>query len=92
MAKVIGDICAATGKYIRDGEEKTSWSKCGILLETEKGFRIKLDTVPLGGVEQGIWFSVFPKEDRRQGTAPQAASQPTQAAQQPIGIDDDIPF
>ena len=39
MAKVIGDIMFPGGKYIKDGEEKTRWLKCGVLLETEKGMR-----------------------------------------------------
>ena len=88
MATILGDICAPTGKYIKDGEEKTSWAKCGILMETEKGYRIKLDTVPLGGEGQGMWFSVFPKEDQRQGSSNQSPSKPSQE----VGKDEDIPF
>lgn len=87
MAKVIGDLCAPTGKYIKDGEEKTSWTKCGILMETDKGFRVKLDTVPVGGGEQGVWFSVF--EKREQSTGQQSQAQPTQ---KPKDDQDDIPF
>jgi len=78
MATILGDICAPTGKYIKDGEEKTSWSKCGVLMQTEKGYRIKLDTVPLGGEGQGIWFSVFEKrDDQRQGSGTQTPSRPS---------------
>ena len=88
MAKVIGDICAPTGKYLKEGEEKTSWAKCGILMQTEKGFRIKLDTVPVGGEGQGIWFSVFEKDTPSQGSAQQTPSRPSQD----VGVDDDIPF
>ena len=80
MAKVLGKICAPTGQYIKDGQEKTSWTKCGILMQTDKGYRIKLDTVPVGGSEQGIWFSVF-EEDRKgdsQGSAQQTSSRPSQ--------------
>ena len=87
MAKVIGNLCAPTGHYIKDGEEKTSWTKCGILMETDKGFRVKLDTVPVGGTEAGIWFSVFPIEDRRQGSAPQSSSRASQGQQ-----DEPMPF
>jgi hypothetical protein len=90
MATVIGDICAATGKYMKGNEEKTSWMKCGVLLETDKGFRIKLDGIPVGGGEgQGIWFSVFPRDEGgRQGSGTQTRSRPSQ------GVDDqsDIPF
>ena len=88
MATVIGDICAPTGKYIKEGEEKTSWAKCGILMQTEKGYRIKLDTVPVGGEGQGIWFSVFEKEDQRKGSAQQTSSQATQE----VGDGEPMPF
>lgn len=90
MAKVIGDICAPTGKYIKEGEEKTSWTKCGILMETDKGFRIKLDTVPVGGEQQGIWFSVFEKKE--QGQSQGSAQQTPSRASQDVGDQDDIPF
>lgn len=88
MAKVIGDICAATGKYIKDGEEKSSWAKCGVLLQTDNGFRIKLDTIPVGGTEQGIWLSVFEKQDQSQGSSKQTPSAPSQSAKN----DQDMPF
>ena len=90
MAKVLGKICAPTGQYIKDGQEKTSWTKCGILMQTDKGYRIKLDTVPVGGSEQGIWFSVFEEDNQPQskGSAPQRPSRPSQE----VGDQDDIPF
>ena len=83
MATVIGKIMAPTGKYIKNGEEKTSWSRCGVLLETEKGFRIKLDVIPIGG---DGWLSVFEDDDKGSGT-----QQPSRATQ---AVDDkeDIPF
>lgn len=83
MAKVIGDVCAPTGKYVKDGEEKTSWMKCGVIMQTEKGMRIKLDGIPIGGTEQGIWLSVFEKQESRQ-------SRPSGGQQS--GDQDDIPF
>jgi hypothetical protein len=88
MATVIGDICAPTGKYIdrNTNEEKTSWAKCGVLMKTDKGYRIKLDTVPVGGQEQGVWFSVFEKEGRGQGSGQKPASR------QSDGFEDDTPF
>ena len=85
MAKLIGKICAPTGTYIKDGQEKTSWTKCGVLLETEKGFRVKMDVVPIGG---DGWFSVFEEEDQSQGSAPKTPSRPSQG----VGDQDDIPF
>ena len=49
MATIIGDIMAPTGKYAgQDGQEKTRWLKCGILLQTDNGFRIKMEAMPIG--------------------------------------------
>ncbi len=90
MAKKIGNLCAPTGTYIKDGEERTSWTRCGVLLETDKGFRVKLDTIPVGGKDQGIWFSVFEDDQGHgQGSAPKPAPAPSGA---PVAGDDDIPF
>ena len=79
MAKLIGKICAPTGTYIKDGQEKTSWTKCGVLLETEKGFRVKMDVVPIGG---DGWFSVFEEEGQSQGSGTQRPSRASQEADQ----------
>jgi hypothetical protein len=86
MAKVTGNICAPVGKYVKDGEEKTRWMKVGIVLETDKGLRIKLDAVPIGGQEQGLWLSVFPPDEQQQRPA---QSRPQQSSGAP---DNDIPF
>ena len=59
MAKVIGDLMAPGGKYLKDGEEKTRWLKCGIVLETDKGLRVKIESIP---VEWDGWLNVFDKE------------------------------
>lgn len=89
MARVIGDLVAPNGKYIKDGEEKTRWLKCGIVLETDNGMRIKLEAVPVGTGEGGIWFSVFEK-DHDSTSAPKRAEKPAQAA--PAEPDDELPF
>ena len=88
MAQVIGRICAPTGKYLKDGQEKTRWATCGVLMQTEKGYRIKLETIPVGGEGQGLWFSVF--EDDEGGSKGSQAQTPSRGAQKPD--DDDIPF
>ena len=88
MAQVIGRVCAPTGKYIKDGEEKTRWATCGVLMQTDKGYRIKLETIPVGGEGQGLWFSVFEDDQGgRQGSAPKTPSAASQG-----GGDGDIPF
>jgi len=65
MAKVIGDIVYPTGKYVKNGEEKTSWTNIGILMETDKGLRIKLNALPIGGENGSIWLSVFEKNEEQ---------------------------
>ena len=85
MAKVIGDIMFPGGKYIKDGEEKTRWIKCGVLLETDKGMRLKLESMPVGIAPGEGWFSIFEKRDE----APKAVRPvPTEGA----AGDGDIPF
>jgi hypothetical protein len=74
MATVIGDVMFPGPKYIKDGEEKTKWINCGILLQTDNGMRLKLESLPLGIEPGGAWFSIF--EKREEGVAkpaPQAA-------------------
>jgi hypothetical protein len=89
MAKKIGNLCAPNGTYIKDGEERTSWIRCGVLLETDKGFRVKLDTIPVGGEGHGIWFSVFEDDQGHgQGSAPKPAQKPSQD----VDPDREIPF
>jgi len=69
----LGSIMAGTGKYTaKDGQEKTSWTKCGSLFEKEPGkYTIKWDATPAGNQWEG-WCPVF--EDKpRQGSAPSKA-------------------
>jgi len=84
---VIGDIMFPTGKYqTREGEEKTRWLKCGVLMQNAEGnYRIKLEAMPLGVEPDGAWFAVFEKE--------QPKPQPKQQSfRQPDALDDDMPF
>jgi hypothetical protein len=88
MARKIGNLVFPTGKYIKDGEEKTSWMRVGVLIETDKGLRIKLDAIPVVTGDNGLWLSVF-EEDSNPRQQAQPAQQPQQAAapSQP-----DVPF
>ena len=47
-------------RYQSGGEEKTKWINCGAILQTAKGFRMKLDTIPLGC---DGWFALFEPKD-----------------------------
>ena len=84
MSKVIGDVMFPNGKYLKDGEEKTRWLKCGVLLETDKGMRLKLECIPLG-IEPGSgWFSIFEKKDDHPKTQSVKTEKPN--------TQDEIPF
>jgi hypothetical protein len=74
MGHKVGRICAAGEKYMAaDGSgEKTRWINCGVLLLTDKGYRIKLDAIPVSG---DGWFAVFEDD--------QNAQRPTQTRQEP---------
>ena len=67
MARVTGDVCFPAGKYVKDGEEKTRWMKVGVEIETDKGRRIKLDAIPVVNSDNGLWLSVFEKDDHDKG-------------------------
>ena len=68
-------------------EGKKSWTKCGILIEKEGRFFVKLENLPLtGGDDDGIFFSVFDQDHNKD----KEASQQTPADND--DLDDDIPF
>jgi len=93
---VIGKIAAPGGKYQGDdGQEKTRWIHCGVLIRTADGkMRLKLDAIPMNPEpnqdgKPGLWFAVFdPQQTDRQAATPPA---PTPA---PVtkDKDPDIPF
>jgi hypothetical protein len=91
MAQVVGKLMAPGGKYIKNGEEKTSWIRCGVLLQTDNGFRVKIESIPLGIEPGGLWLSVFEDQEKPQGqgqgSAPTTRSQPSQEP-----LDDEMPF
>jgi len=56
--------------YTQNGEEKTHWINCGAVIETAKGFSLKLETIPVGF---NGWFSLFEpkaKEEKPAKSAP----------------------
>ena len=50
-------------KYTAGGEEKTKWTRCGVVFESDKGLSLKLDYIP---VSSNGWFSLFEPKDRSQ--------------------------
>lgn len=83
MSKVKYEVVAVTGKYTdREGNEKNRYLKCGVVIQTDKGFSLKLEAVP---VESNGWFMLFepkPKESHSGGGGSTGGED----------FNDDIPF
>lgn len=76
MTKVVGDVMYPNGKYIKEGEEKTRWLKCGALFETEDGrLRLKMEAMPTV-MEEGPWFAVFEPIDGGRSQRQQSKPKP----------------
>ena len=94
------DIVATIGTYQKDGETKYVSRKVGVLLETSKGPRIKLDASfnPAGcqrGEDGGVWLAIFDQRDNN-GKSSQPRQQAPARQEAPADDsgfnDDDIPF
>lgn len=73
------DVVAGIGEYQdRNGNTKVRWLNCGSIFQTDKGFSLKLDCVPVGS---DGWFKLF---------EPKQKQQPQQQSQDEFS--DDIPF
>lgn len=84
MAQKKYDVVAVTGQYTdKNGQEKNRYMNCGVVLSTDKGFRLKLEALP---VESNGWFMLM---EPRQQDGNQGGESPA-----PSGGDDgsDIPF
>ena len=104
MAKHKYDVVATVGKYEKNGETKYISRKVGAVIQTDKGFRMKMDAFfnPAGckvDEDGSIWLALFePREDQQQPhPQAQAARQPAprQQARQAAPVDDfedSIPF
>jgi hypothetical protein len=64
------EVVTSTGTYMKDGEEKKRWLKCGVIFKSEKGnYSMKLEAIPTKSSEDGMWFALFvpkPREDSQQ--------------------------
>lgn len=89
--KLVYEAQARVGKYKdREGNEKTRWHRCGVVIETEKGLSLKLEALPVSPEWDG-WISFFkpkPKDDKK----PEAAGTPSRPQPAHVQEDDDIPF
>lgn len=93
------DVVATIGQYEKDGQTKYVTRNVGAVIQTSKGFRLKLDASfnPAGcqrSEDGGVWLALFePRDDQQQGQqqAPRQAQRSQQAAP-PDDFDQDIPF
>lgn len=77
------DVVAIVGKR---KDDKPNYVNCGVVIQTDRGFSLKLNSIPAGNEWNG-WFSLFeprPKngEQQQQSSGPPASKD----------FDDDIPF
>lgn len=99
MAKHKYDVVATVGKYEKNGETKYISRKVGAVIQTDKGFRMKMDAFfnPAGckvDEDGSIWLALFePRDDQQQPQQqePRQAQRSQQAAP-PDEFVDDIPF
>ncbi len=86
------DVVATVGQYEKDGQVKYLNRKVGVIVSTQKGYRLKLDACfnpagcPQRSDDGAVWLALFePKEKEQQQSA-------TRQAQANDSFDDDIPF
>lgn len=100
MAKHKYDVVATVGKYEKNGETKYISRKVGAVIQTDKGFRMKMDAFfnPAGckvDDDGSIWLALFePRDDQQQGQPQQQRQGQPQRSQQaaPPAYEDDVPF
>lgn len=83
MSKKKYDVVAIVGKR---KDDKPNYVNCGVVIQTDKGFSLKLNSIPAGNEWNG-WFSLFeprPRDGEQQKPASDAAASKD--------FDDDIPF
>ena len=61
--KIVYDVVAKGDTYQKDGKETVRWIKCGVLMESDKGKRIKLDCLP---TNFDGWLGLFDREEKQE--------------------------
>jgi hypothetical protein len=63
------ELTATVGTYIKNGEEKKRYQRCGSVFENEKGhLSVKLDCLPVSNEWSGFFSCFEPKEQGRDRT------------------------
>lgn len=65
-SKYTHDIMFATEYTDRNGEKKSSWTRCGKAFTSDKGgLSLKLEFIPVGiDPNRGLWFQLFEPKPR----------------------------
>ena len=85
------DVMTGRNYTDRNGDQKTAWTKVGVMFATERGFRISLEALPLPQLRDGklecslVCFPPKEKDDQ-----PRRDREPPN--QRPQDLDDRIPF
>ena len=94
------DVVAANGEYTdQEGQPKTRWLNCGVVLESDKGYSLKLECIPVRRNDKGeLWFQLFEPKPR-QAAQPRPSDQPVSGFREqppqeapPAFVDSEIPF
>ena len=80
---VFKDICTGR-RYTKNGEEKTAWTRVGVLIEKDGRQYVKLEAYPLPNADGEVFLSVFEPRPREQQGQQRSAPRDD--------LDGDIPF
>ena len=96
------DVVATTGTYEKNGEKKYISRNVGAIIQTQHGFRLKLDASfnPAGcprNDDGSVWLALFepkPRENQQSASYQQQAPVQQSPATPHVGgeFEDDIPF
>lgn len=85
MASIIRNIVSAQ-EYGNEGKKK--WTQCGIMIEKDGKFYLKITHLPVVPTDaEGHFFSVFDQDHNRDRKPASSGNDP-----KPEDFDDDIPF
>lgn len=92
------DVVATIGQYEKDGQTKYVTRNVGAVIQTSKGFRLKLDASfnPAGcprSDDGGVWLALFePRDEQQTQQQVPRQAQRSQQATPPDDFDSEIPF
>lgn len=71
MASVKYEVIAKAGTYkSAQGEEKTKWHKCGVVIDNGKGLSLKLESLPIGF---DGWLNLWEPKPKEEAAKPDPA-------------------